>query len=70
MQNEFLRLNHNLGDAFKLGTAALLFALTSLLTWISFFFYFMLDEGRIDNAAFLLNVLADRFLIFRLPHEL
>ena len=52
---------------FKVGTAALIFAVTSLLTWVSFFFYFMKDEGQIDNDAFLLNSLADSFLVFRLP---
>jgi hypothetical protein len=57
-------------NAFKLGTAALTFAVTSLLTWISFFFYFMQDEGQIDNEAFFLNALADSFLILRLPLHL
>jgi hypothetical protein len=54
-------------NKFKLGTAALIFVLTSLLTWVSFFFYFMKDEGQIDNEAFLMNLLADSFLLFRLP---
>jgi hypothetical protein len=52
---------------FKLGTAALTFVLTSLLTWISFFFYFMKDEGQIDNDAWFLNLIADSYLAFRLP---
>jgi hypothetical protein len=54
-------------DKFRLGTAALVFVVTSVLTWGSFFFYFMKDEGQIDNDAFLLNLLADSFLVFRLP---
>lgn len=52
---------------FRLGTAALAFVLTSLLTWVSFFFYFMKDEGQLDNDAFFLNLIADSFLVFRLP---
>ena len=59
--------NNTKNGTFKLGTAALIFALTSVLTWISFFFYFLKDEGQVDNEAFILNLVADSFLIFRLP---
>src|SRR5579871_3829577 len=54
-------------NKFSLGTIALIFALTSLMTWVSFFFYVMKDAGQINNDELTLNLLADSYLFFRLP---